>query len=41
MQGDGSRQMGLRSGAFVAAVNLVRAQVLDLGGRSHGCAHFF
>src|ERR1035441_3747602 len=41
MQGDGSPQMGLRSGAFVADVNLVRAQALDLGGRSHGCTHFF
>ena len=35
VQGDRSRQMGLRSGGLFAAVDFVRAQALDLGGRSH------
>ncbi len=41
VQGDRPRQMGLRSGGLFAAVNFVRAQALDLGGRSHGCAAHF
>ena len=42
VQGDRSRQVGLRSGVLLAAVDFVRAQALDLGGCSHGCgAHLF
>ena len=41
VQGDRPGQMGLRSGGLFSAVDFVRAQALDLGGRSHGCAAHF